>query len=83
MRQNKGGGINHFSKVEKQWFTHFFDPKMIYKPHFWTFQDICDFLKTYKYNIWKLGFEILNNFAWDLSYGYNNRDSDSAGTASH
>ena len=56
---------------------------MIYKPHFWTFQDICDFLKIYKNNIWKLVFEILNNFAWDLSYGYNNRDSDSAGKASH
>ena len=82
MRQNKGG-INHFSKVEKQWFTHFFDPKMIYKPHFWTFQDICDFLKIYINNIWKFVFGILNNFVWDLSYGYNNRDSDSTGTASH
>ena len=58
------GGINHFSKLEKQWFTHFFDPKMIYKPHFWTFQDICDFLKYIK-----IIFENLFLKFWTILHG--------------
>ena len=38
-------GINHFSKSKKQWFTHFFVPGMIHKPHFRTFQSISNLNK--------------------------------------